>query len=83
MVGRKPVRTRGKFKLSRYFQSLNKGDKVSVVKEVSLPSNFPKRLQGRTGNVEGKRGRAIIVNIKDQAKAKSFLIEPIHLKKVQ
>ncbi len=82
MVKRKSTRTRGKIQLSKYFQELEKGDFVSVVKELAVSSNFPKRFQGRTGVVEGKRGRAYIVNIKDQNKEKTFLIEPIHLKKI-
>ena len=83
MVNKKKVRTRGKIQLSRYFQELNKGDFVSVVKESAVQSSFPTRLQGRTGVVEGNRGKAQIVKIKDQNKEKRFLIEPIHLKKIK
>jgi len=83
MVRRKKVRTRGKLQLSRYFQDLKKGDSVAVVRERSETFNFPERMQGRTGSVEGKRGRVYIVKIKDQNKEKRFLIEPIHLKKVK
>lgn len=83
MVKRKPVRTRGKLKLSRYFQELKKGDRVSVIKEASVGSNFPKRLQGRTGTIESKRGRAYVVKLKDQSKEKLFIIPPIHLKKIK
>ncbi len=83
MVKRKPIRTRGKLQLSRWFQKLKKGDFVSVIKERSVESNFPKRLQGRTGIVEGKRGKVYIVKVKDQDKEKEFLIEPIHLKKIK
>ena len=83
MAGKKAIRTRGKFKISRYFQELKKGDFVSVIREQALTSNFPKRLQGRTGVVEGKKGRVYIVRIKDQTKEKIFLIEPIHLKKIK
>ena len=83
MVRRKDVRTRGKLQLSRYFQNLEKGDSVAIVKERAMQSNFPLRLQGRTGIVEGKRGKAYIVKIKDQNKEKKFIIEPIHLKKIK
>ena len=83
MVNRKPIRTRGKLQLSRYFQSFNEGDRVSVVRERAIKSNFPVRLQGSTGVVEGKRGKAYIVKIRTQNKEKSFLIEPIHLKKIK
>jgi large subunit ribosomal protein L21e len=82
MSKRKPVRTRGKVSLSKYFQELEQGDFVAVVREPAMKSNFPKRLQGRTGVVESKRGKAYIIKIKDQNKEKKFLIEPIHLKKI-
>jgi len=83
MVKRKSIRTRGKIQLSRYFQELEKGDFVSVIREWSIKSGFPERLQGRTGIIEGKRGEAYIVKIKDQNKEKKFLIESIHLKKIK
>ncbi|MBS3076413.1 50S ribosomal protein L21e [Candidatus Pacearchaeota archaeon] len=83
MSGRKPIRTRGKLQLSKYFQELNPGDSVAVTREQSLQASFPKRLQGRTGVVDGKRGKSYIVKIKDQAKEKTFILEPIHLKKIK
>jgi len=83
MSKKKPIRTRGKLQLSKYFQELKEGDSVAVVREDSMQPRFPKRYQGRTGVVEGKRGKAYIVNIKDQNKEKKFLIEPIHLKKMK
>ena len=79
---RKNVRTRGKFALSKYFQDLKEGDRVAVTKERALPSNFPERLQGRSGKVAGKRGRTYIITLNDHAKEKTFLIEAIHLKKL-
>ncbi|MEK6906497.1 MAG: 50S ribosomal protein L21e [Nanoarchaeota archaeon] len=82
MSKKKAVRTRGKLKLSRYFQELKKGDFVGVMIEPSLVSNIPKRLQGRTGLVDGKKGRAYIIKIKDMEKEKEFIINPIHLKKI-
>lgn len=83
MAKRKKIRTRGKVPLSRYFQELEKGDSVAVIREPSIQARFPKRLQGKTGIVKGKRGLSYIVKIKDQEKEKKFLIAPIHLKKIQ
>ncbi len=83
MVIKKKIRTKGKLQLSKYFQELKKGDSVAVIREASLQSKFPERLQGRTGKVEEKRGKSYMVKIKDQAKEKMFLIEPIHLKKIK
>ncbi len=83
MSKKKSVRTRGKLKLSRYFQELKKGDSVAIVREPAVQSSFPTRLQGKTGLIESKRGKAYIIKIKNQVKEKRFLIEPIHLKKIK
>lgn len=83
MAGKKKIRTRGKLQLSRYFQEINKGDIVSVVKEPAVQASFPERMQGRTGVVEDRRGKAFVIRIKDQNKEKKFLIEPIHLRKIK
>lgn len=83
MTDKKNVRERGKIRLSRCFQNLKEGEKVAVVEERSLTGNFPRRLQGRTGIVEGKQGRSYMVKINDTNKEKRFLIEPVHLKKIK
>ncbi|MFH1585496.1 MAG: 50S ribosomal protein L21e [archaeon] len=83
MSKKKSVRTRGKISLSKYFQKLKQGDKVAVVREPAVQPSFPKQLQGRTGEVEGIRGASYIVKIKDKNKDKSYIIEPIHLKKIK
>jgi ribosomal protein L21E len=83
MVNKKKIRTRGKLQLSRYFQEFKIGDKVSVIREPSVASSFPKVLQGRTGTIEEKRGKAYVAVIKDQNQVKRYLIEPIHLKKIK
>lgn len=80
---RKPIRTRGKVQLSRYFQEFKEGDYVAVVREISLQPSFPNQIQGRTGVVESKRGKAFMIKMKDMNKEKRYLIEPIHLKKIK
>ena len=82
MVRKKKIKTQGKLQLSRYFQEFAPGDSVSVVKEQAVQSSFPEKLQGRTGTIEGKRGRVYMVKIKDGNMEKKFLIEPVHLKKI-
>ena len=77
-MNKKHVREKGKIKFSRYFQEFKEGDRVSVVREVSIPSNFPERFQGRTGVVDKKRGRAYKKKKRDKKKKKTFLMEPIH-----
>lgn len=81
MLKKKKVRERGKLRLSQYFKELKEGDRVSIVRELSQKSGFPKTIQGRTGTIEGKRGTAYIVNIRI-GKEKRFLVHPIHLKKL-
>lgn len=82
MVKSKKIREKGKISFSRYFQKFDEGDTAAVVKELSIPSSFPERLQGRTGKIQSKRGKAYFIKIKDQNKEKKFLIEPIHLRKI-
>lgn len=79
MVTKKSIRTKGKLPFSRYFQRLNQGDFVAVIVETSLKTNFPKSLQGRTGKIEGKKGRSYLVRIEK----KQYIINPVHLKKIQ
>ena len=83
MVRKKQVRMKGKIPLSRQFQDLKGGDSVAVIKELSVPSNFPERLQGRTGVVLGRRGKEYLVKVKDNNKEKRFIIGSIHLKKIK
>ncbi|MDO8528960.1 MAG: 50S ribosomal protein L21e [Nanoarchaeota archaeon] len=80
---KKNIRTKGKLSFSEYFKELKEGDSVAVIKELSVASNFPERLQGRTGIVESKRGKAYIIRLNDLNKEKRYLIEPIHLKKLK
>lgn len=83
MTDRKPIRTRGKIQLSRYFQTFKEGDAVAVVEEKNIDSKFPKRLQGRTGKINKRIGRSYSVLIKNQKKQKKFIIAPVHLKKIK
>lgn len=83
MANKKPVRTRGKISFSRYFQKFKEGDFVAISREPAVTCNFKKRIQGITGVVEGKRGRAYIVKFKDHNEEKRLLVEPIHLKKIK
>lgn len=83
MTKGKKIREKGKIPFSKYFQKFKEGDIIAVVKDLAVPSNFPKRLQGRTGKVESQRGKSYVVKIKDQNKEKTHIIEPIHLIKIK
>lgn len=83
MANKKPIRTRGKLQLSRYFQKLKEGDFVAISREPAVEATFKKRLQGITGVVESKKGKVYVVKIKDGNKEKRLLVAPIHLKKIK
>ena len=83
MVTHKTARQKGKLSFSRFFQKLLPGDAVAVVRELSVPFFYSKRLQGRTGKVIAKRGNSYEVLVKHLNKPKTYMIPPIHLKKIQ
>ena len=83
MIKRKKQREHGKIKLSRYFQDFKKGDRVAVIRELALQPKFPKTLQGRSGVVETKKGKSYIVKIKDLNKEKTYIIHPVHLRRLR
>lgn len=79
----KPLREKGKVRLSRMFQKLEKGDRVAVVREISQKASFPKRLQGQTGVIKDMRGNSYIVDVMMGNMEKRFIISSIHLKKLK
>lgn len=83
MLKRKTPRTKGKISFSRYFKKFKRGDFVAVVRELSIPLGYSKRVQGRTGKVIEKRGEAYNVEINELNKKKRYFIKPIHLKKIE
>ena len=83
MIKRKFLRDKGKVRLSMYFQEFNEGDRVAVISELALQPKFPRRLQGRSGKVIDKRGDSYIIEINDLNKKKSYIIHPVHLKKLK
>ena len=83
MIKRKNPRMHGKLSLSRYFQEFDNGDRVSIVRELSVQPRFPKQIQGRSGVVEGKRGSHYVIKINDLNKEKIYIIHPVHLKKLK
>ena len=83
MRKRKQLRTRGKLKLSNYFQEFKQGDRVAVVMELSVNPKFPKQIQGRSGEITSKRGSSYVVKINDLNKEKQYIIHPVHLKKLK
>jgi len=79
----KRIREKGKIRLSNYFKRYVEGENVAVIKDASVSSSFPKRIVGRSGKVKGYRGSHILVELKEGNKIKTFIIHPIHLKKLK
>ena len=79
---RKHIRENGKLKLSKYFKKLNDGGSVGIVMDCGVRASFPRRLRGASGKVIGSRGKSKLIEIKDGNKLKTFIIHPVHLKKL-
>ena len=76
------IREKGKIQLSRYFKKFADNERVAIVKNLGVKSSFPKRVIGKSGKITSSRGRYKLVEIKDGGKTKTFIIHPIHLKKL-
>ena len=83
MLKRKPIKAKGKIRLSEYFEKFKVGDRVAIKRELSVRPKFPKRLQGRSGIVSNKKGKSYIVKINDFEKEKTYIIHPVHLRKLK
>ena len=82
MPRRQPPRKKGKLSLSQFFQKFKPGQPVAIVQELSQIFGYKRTLQGRTGKILAKRGSAYEVAVKDGNKPKTYLLKPIHLKKL-
>jgi len=78
----KKVREKGKLRLSSYFKKIEDGVSVALVTDVGVRASYPARLKGMSGKVLGSRGRFKLVEIKDGNKAKTFIVHPVHLRKL-
>ncbi|MFH1521394.1 MAG: 50S ribosomal protein L21e [archaeon] len=78
----KRIREKGKLKLSSYFKKIDDGADVALVTDAGVRASFPKRLKGMSGKVRESRGEFKLVEIKDGNKLKTFIIHPVHLRKL-
>ena len=81
---KKPVREKGKFSISKYFQEFDEGDKVLLNWQPAVRKGlYFRRFHGKTGKISGKKqGECYYVDIKDNDKPKKVIVHPIHLRKV-
>lgn len=78
----KKYRQKGKISLSKYFQELKQGDKVSLkIDSIIQKGRFFPRFHGKTATVTGKKGFCYEVSIKDGKKEKTLYVHPLHLVK--
>lgn len=78
---RKSVRQKGHPPVNVMLQEFNTGDMVHIAVNPSVHSGMPfRRFHGKTGTVEGKKGKCYIVGIKDMRAKKSIIVHPAHLK---
>ena len=82
MIKRKNVKSRGKIRLSQYFQSFTDGDRVAIVRDQTFSPAFPCRIQGKSGVIAGKKGDAYVIKLMDGNQEKAYIIKPIHLKRL-
>ncbi|MBT7902964.1 50S ribosomal protein L21e [Candidatus Woesearchaeota archaeon] len=80
---KKPVRSRGKISISKFFQELVAGDTVQLLAEPAYQKGmYFRRFHGKAGVVKSKRGKCYEIAIKDFNKAKMLIVHPVHLKKI-
>lgn len=78
---RKKRRERGKVSISRILHEYNPGDKVVIKIEPAVHKGMPhRRFQGHVGVIEGKQGRAYVVNVTQGKALKKIIVRPEHLK---
>ena len=79
---RKETRSRGKISMTNYFQSFNVGERVYLGIEPAVQKGmYNPRFSGRSGTVNGKRGRCYTVLINDMGKEKTLVVHPVHLRR--
>lgn len=82
MKGRR-IKEKGKIRFSDWFRKFDSGDKVAIIKNPVASAGFPKRVIGLTGKVLDSRGAYKLIEVKEGNKTKTFIIHPIHLKKLK
>jgi ribosomal protein L21E len=77
---KKNVRTKGKISISKFMQTFNAGDKVSLKTEPAYQKGiFFHRFHGKTGIIQEKRGRCYVVKVSDLGAEKTVVVHPVHL----
>lgn len=79
----KSKRTKGKISISKYFQTLEIGDKVLLGVEPAVQKGmYNPRFMRKSGVIKGSQGKCYKVQISDMGKDKTLIVHPIHLQKL-
>jgi large subunit ribosomal protein L21e len=79
---KKRIREKSNVPITRAMQTFTEGDSVHIVIDSAYQKGAPHpKWHGKTGKVKESRGRAYLVNIRDQKSEKTLIASPIHLKK--
>jgi large subunit ribosomal protein L21e len=79
----KKASQRGKFSLTKYFQTFKVGDQVLLHVEPGVHKGvYFRRFNARPGIVARKQGRCYVVTVQDGGKSKEVIVHPIHLRKL-
>ena len=80
---KKDTRDKGKINIKSYLQGFKVGERVQLYADSTFQKGrFPLQFYGKIGVVTEKQGKSYIVKIRDQNAKKSFVVHPVHLKKV-
>ena len=82
-MSKKPVQRRGKISITKTLQELKPGQKVVLKMESGVQKGlYYRRYHGKTGVVEGKKGNAYLIKVKDGRLSKTVTVGAVHLKRL-
>ncbi len=75
---------RSRLNISRVMHDYSEGDRVAIVLDGCQQKGMPhSRFHGRTGFIEGRKGRAWVVAVKDGNMQKTVIARPEHLRPLE
>ncbi len=80
----KEYREKGKTQLRKHLQEFDEGDSVILKADPSVQSGmYNMEFHGDIGIVVGEQGKCYKVQVEDGNMTKTFIVHPVHLKKVK
>lgn len=79
----KRIRQKGKISLKNYFQIFKPGDMVCLKAEPAYQKGlYFRRFHGKIGKIVKTRGACYEILFNDGGKLKTFIIHPVHLRRM-